>query len=576
MSNLFRTFMGSSTRPWLRNDGSERLFTLKLKGVENPLDPDPYWEANYGGGNGIYDTSSKSNSRRLKEALDAHRKLSAEKDQFDFPVEKMLVFSDVVMWLPSKVWSSSSREGGERLYMLSEKLKYRHRTDFGDELYKQRQPHYAIMPLNTLAMDEVVFQFGLGVYLPREEDIQTAEVKVLEQGKEPVALPNWQFFETPNGNERPSTLYAEQHFLLLGNSLSESAIQSPRWFSKKLGYLMVDTHREPNRIYGDDDYITAGKLSSIGDTSFCSFHTVDNDNKESLKLAIERNLNQATTDNNETSASTAPPVINDVNDTNHTNDDNNPVDSGETVISPPDDYTDSPLAGLTVISSDEDPIFHYRYFLTITGIVLPRIHYIGIKYWVLHLNQQGMPAADDEISQWKLRGNQHILEWCEADNEQWQPLEISGSLPFPATNPITCRAPVIADKQYGILILPQPLASPLSHQSITLGRGEENQISLQLLNRNDSIEWQRATRRKQSMGHLGLSSRHLNLSIDGQSMALQQLSGSAPTYLLQDQMISRTLEPKSNTKVKLSSGEELIVGNYLLQYQREYTHDNKV
>ena len=124
--------------------------------------------------------------------------------------------------------------------------------------------------------------------------------------------------------------------------------------------------------------------------------------------------------------------------------------------------------------------------------------------------------------------------------------------------------------------MPQPLASPLSHQTISLGRGEDNQISLQLLSRNDSIEWRRATRRKQSMGHLGLSARHLNLNIEGQSMVLQQLSGSAPTYLLQDKMISQTLEPKSNTKVKLSSGEELIVGNYLLQYQREYTHDNKV
>ncbi|HFD31449.1 MAG TPA: hypothetical protein ENJ28_01870 [Gammaproteobacteria bacterium] len=574
MSNLFRTFMGSSTRPWLRNDGSERLFTLKLKGVENPLDPDPYWEANYGGGSAIYDTSSESNTRRLKDALDAHRKLSAEKDQFDFPVEKMLVFSDVVMWLPSKVWSSSSREGGERLYMLSEKLKYRHRTDFGDELYKQRSPHYAIMPLNSLAMDEVVFQFGLGVYLPREEDIRTAEVKVLQQGKEPVALPNWQFFETPNGNERPSTLYAEQHFLLLGNTLAESAIQSPSWFSKKLGYIMVDTHREPNRIYGDDEYITAGKLSSIGDTSFCSFHTLDEGSKESIKLVIERHSNQAIASNKGQGASNAERSVNNT-DTSDTTEHSN-VDAGETVISTDNNDSASPLAGLTVISSDEDPIFHYRYFLSITGIILPRIAYAGIKYWILHINQQGMPAAKDENSQWMIRGNQHRLEWCEAENKNWQALDITTALPFPADNPLVCREAVIAKKQYAILLLPQPLASPLSHQSITLGRGEDNQISLQLLNRDDSIEWQRATRRKQSMGHLELSAKHLKLSIEGQSMALQQLSSSAPTYLLQDGMISQTLEPKSGSKVKLSSGAEIIVGNYLLQYQREYTHDNKV
>ncbi len=570
MSSFFRTFMGSSMRPWLRNDGSERLFTLKLKGVENPLDPDPYWEANYGGGSAMYEQSSQSNSRRLKDALDAHRKLSAEKDEFDFPVEKMLVFSDVVMWLPSKVWSSSSREGGERLYMLSEKLKYRHRTDFGDELYKQRQPHYSIMPLNSLAIDEVVFQFGLGVYLPREDDVQTAQVKVLQQGKTPTDLPNWQFFETPNGNERASTLYAEQHFLLLGNTLAESAIQSPSWFSKNKGYIMIDTHRQPNRIYGDDDYITAGDISSIGDTSFCSFHTLDAENKESIKLVIERNIKQQSPSENQkqnTDPIADTDAISPIDQENNT--------AGETVISSDEDHNDNPLAGLTVISSDEDPIFHYRYLLMITGILLPRIRYKGIKYWILHLNQQGMPAANDEASQWLIRGNQHKLEWCQAETKEWQPLEIDDTLPFPIDNPIICKAPVLADKQYGILMLPQPLASPLSHQSVTLGRGEDNPISLQLLNRDDSIQWERATRRKQSMGHLGLSARHLNLSIEGQSLVLQQLSDSAPTYLLQDGMISQTLEPRSRKTVKLSSETEIIVGNYLLQYQREYTHDNK-
>ena len=556
MSGIFSTFMGGSgLRPWLRMDGSERLFTLRLKGVERPLDADPYWEATYGGGSTLYDVASKSTSRRLKEALDAHRKLSAEKDEYEFPIEKMMVFSDVVMWLPRKVWDGSSREGGERLFLLSEKLKYRHRTDFGDELYKQREPHYAIMPLDTLKPDEVIFQFGLGVYLPREEDLQTAEVTILRQGNEPSKLPNWQFFESPEGNERAATLYAEQHFLLIGNTLSESAIQSPSWFSQDQGYLMVDTKRDPNRIYGDDDYIKAGGMNSAGETTFCSFHSLDNN--EQLKLVIERKLDQPVDDNAEASAHFA---------------------SGDTVINTQSDYNDSPLAGLTVISSEEDPVYDYRYLLAITGIVLPRIDYPGIKHWVLHLNPQGMPAEKDETTQWIIRGNQKILEWCEAETEQWQALEISDSdtLPFPEENPLIFRSPVLAAKQYGILMLPQPLASPLSHKPSTLGRGDDNQISLQLLNRDDSIEWQRATRRKQSMGHLGLSARHLNLHIEGQSMVLQHVSRSAQTFILQDEMITHTLKPANIEKLKLNSGTEIIVGNYLLQYKMEFTHDDKV
>jgi hypothetical protein len=561
MSGIFSTFMsGSGLRPWLRMDGSERLFTLTLKGVEHPLDADPYWESTYGGGSTLYEVASKSNSRRLKEALDAHRKLSAEKDEYDFPVEKMLVFSDVVMWLPSKVWSSSSREGGERLFLLSEKLKYRHRTDFGGELYKEREPHYAIMPLDTLASDEVIFQFGLGVYLPREDDTQTAVIKVLQQGQEAVELPNWQFFETPAGNERAATLYAEQHFLLLGNTFADAAIQSPLWFTKNEGYLMVDMHRQPNRIYGDDEYIRAGELSSMGDTSFCSFHSTDG--QEHLKLVIERNLDQQIENTSVVEAAEVAETVDAV--------------SSDTMITTEADYNASPLAGLTVISSDEDPIFHYRYLISITGIILPRVKYSGIKYWKLYLNQQGMPAEQDEKSQWIIRGNQDILEWCDTETKAWQPLDIKAQLPFPEESPLQCRAPVLARQQHGILMLPQSLASPLSHQHVLLGRAEDNPISLQLLNRDDSIEWQRITRRKQSMGHLGLSSRHLSLSIEGQSMQLQHLSRSAQTFILQDEMITHTLKPASGTTLKLPSGTEVIVGNYLLQYNKEYTHDDKV
>ncbi|MCK5896720.1 MAG: hypothetical protein KAG20_07935 [Cocleimonas sp.] len=559
MSNLFHTFMGGSgLRPWLSKDGSERLFTLRLKGVEHPLDADPYWESNYGGGSKLYDVASESTSRRLKEALDAHRKLSAEKDDYDFPVEKMMVFSDVVMWLPSKIWSSSSREGGERLFLLSEKLKYRHRTDFSGELYKEREPHYAIMPLDTLASDEVIFQFGLGVYLPREEDTQTAVIKVLKQGQEAVELPHWQFFESPAGNERAATLYAEQHFLLLGNTFADSAIRSPLWFTKNEGYLMVDMHRQPNRIYGDDEYIRAGELSSVGDTSFCSFHSTDG--KEHLKLVIERNLDQQieNTAGVETTAEFTD------------------IASSDTMITTETDYTESPLAGLTVISSDEDPIFHYRYLILITGIILPRVKYSGIKYWKLYLNQQGMPAEQDEKSQWIIRGNQQVLEWCEAEKKEWQSLEIKDDLPFPVEEPLKCRAPVLARQQYGILMLPQSLASSLSHQVVMLGRAEDNPISLQLLNRHDSIEWQRITRRKQSMGHLGLSSRHLNVSVKGQNLLLQHLSRSAQTFILQDEMITHTLKPASGTTLELTSGTEIIVGNYLLQYNKEYIYDDKV
>ncbi len=551
--------MGSGSRPWLRDDASERLFTLRLKGVTNPLDPDPLWESTYGGGSSIYDLSSTSSSRRLKEALNAHRKLSPEWDDFGFPIEKMQVFSDVVMWLPEKMWDSSSREGGGRLFMLSEKLKYRHRTDFGEELYKEREPNYAIMPLKDLAPDEVVFQFGLGVYLPHKEDKRSAEVKLVQSGQKSIALPNWIFFENQREIERPACLYEQQHFLLLASTLAESAIQSPSWFSLPQGYFMMDTHRDPNRIYGDGEFVETGDITAAGDISYCEFYALDKHGKamdEKLKLLIHR-LEQAT-------------------DKEPSKPQNS--DFGETIIPTQSHYSNDPLSGLTVISAEEQPVYRFR--LSVTGIILPSIDYPRIKYWRLHLNAQGDPAANDEESRWIIRGNAKVLEWCElnseAESQQWQGLDTSLALPFPEDAPLQCRPAVLEDKQHAILNLPHAFSFPLSHQLSRLGRDSKNEIALQLLNHNDSVEWLRATRRKQTMGHLGLSAQHLAVSLEGQGLLVQQQSTSAATHILQDNVIIQTLEANSFAEAKLSSSQELMVGNYLLQYTKEVIEDEKV
>lgn len=561
MDNLLRTFMGSGIRPWLRTDGSERLFTLRLKGVESPLDPDPFWESHYSGGSSIYNEKSKSHNRRLKAALDAHRKLSAEIDEFEFPIEKMLVFSDVVMWLPEKIWNSSSREGGERLFMLSEKLKYRHRTDFGNELFMQRQPHYAIMPLKNLPQDEVIFQFGLGVYLPRENDKQTAEVKILQAGKEPEPLNNWIFFENKQEIERPSALYSEQYFLLIGNTLTESAIQSPVWFSQEQGFIMVDTHRQPNRIYGDDEYIVAGQISGSQDATICPFQTLDNNSQqEALKLLIQRkhdNTHRGKTFTSSQNTTTTNKI------------------AGETVIST--DISADPLAGLTVISTNKAP--EYVYHLTIKGIVLPRIDISAIKHWQIMLDNQGMPIESDTQAEWIIRGNQQSLEWSHADTnkQEWKILDINSNhtLPFPIETPLTSRLAPLQNKQHGILLLPQALAYPLSHKTKTLGRNTKNDIVLQLINHPESIEWQHKTKRKQSMGHLGLSAHHLSLQIKGQSLQIQQQSMTSPVYILQDNMITQTLKAKSYAETTIKSSQEIIVGIYLLQYNKEYLYDQR-
>ena len=579
MNHFLQYFMGSSTRPWLRNDGSERLFTLRLKQVENPLDPDALWEDEYGGGSSMIESISKSSTRRLKVALDAHRRLTPQKQEFDFAVENMQVFSDVVVWLPSTLWHHSSREGGERLFMLSEKLKYRHRTDFGDALYQQKPPCYAIMPLDSLAADEVMFQFGKGVFLPDSNAQQTATIKVLQTGKAPIALANWIFFEESQEIERPSALYSQQHFLLVAASHQEAALQSPYWLTQENadnptpanGSIMVDTHRDPERIYSYGNDIGVGTITAQEDGIRCEFYAQQNKNN-TLQLYIQRltPLDEKVTEHAEEDNTTRIQAKSSY--------------PNETII---DRHDESLLSGLTSLNIQQHTN-DLRYQIAIIGIVLPRIEGAGIRYWILSLNAAGMPAEADETVRYRIRGNTHLdaLQWCDTQigiehtTPAWQPLTLETDLPFLSTHELHLEPPKIAQKHYAVLPLTHVLAYPLSARKITIGRYEAKSkhnadIALNLLSRTDSIEWIRASRRKQTMEHLGTSAQHLQLSIKGIRLQLKHISQSSPSYILQQDTVIKTLAAKSAAKVSLSARQTIIMGNYLLQFQQDYTGDDK-
>lgn len=256
----------------------------------------------------------------------------------------------------------------------------------------------------------------------------------------------------------------------------------------------------------------------------------------------------------------------------------------ETII----DRDDEPLlSGLTSLNSEQ----HYNdlcYQLAIIGIVLPRIEAAGIRYWILSLNAAGMPAEADETIRYRIRGNTHLeaLQWCDTHltaehNEPiWQALTLETELPFLSTHELQLEPPKIAQKHYAVLPLTEVLAYPLSAQKMTVGRYEAKRknnadIALNLLSQADSIEWIRASRRKQTMEHLGTSAQHLQLSIKGIRLQLQHISQSSPSYILQHDTVIKTLAAKSAAKVSLSAGQEIIMGNYLLQFQQDYTRDDK-
>ena len=219
----------------------------------------------------------------------------------------------------------------------------------------------------------------------------------------------------------------------MGHTWQESAIQSPYWINTptaqdsdsisddsigydSTGYIMVDTHRQPERAYGDDEIITAGKIKRIGQNIYCPFYAVD-DKSNALQLHLQ--------------AQTATPHRTSVHDTLSP-----PRSAGETMINVGEDKVNASvhecvneLSGLTVMSAEIAPDFLFH--LTITGIVLPRIKIRGIQYWLLHLNAQGMPAEADETVVYQLRGGHNDgLEWRECATERWENLDSQTALPF--------------------------------------------------------------------------------------------------------------------------------------------------
>ena len=560
---IFSNYSGSS-RPWLRNDNSERLFTLHLKNItqESRLDADAIWDNTYGGGSNICELSSNRKDRRLRKALDAHRKLTAIKEAgADRLSDKMRVFTDVVVWIPEGIWKASSREGGELLRIMSNRLIVQHKKEFGDELYRKgREPRYSLMPLKGLPDDELIIQFGLGVFIPSLSDKRIADVKFVKHGMAPESLPNWIIIENEQLHHIPSAMYEDQHFLLVGGVLDEASILSPAWFDHPSGYMMINTQSNPEVVYGDDEYIEADEKAEYDKKSYrYTFRSVKN-KADKAQLIIQPIDPTKQTDKQEHQTNKKPTA-----------------NYGETIIGVDDEPV--PLSSLTSISLEKelDVVFH----LSIIGLVLPKFDHPKIKYWVLRLNEQGMPCEPNEDTFWMIRGGTE-LQWCNTKEsmETWFNFDAQNEPPFLQSLGLNLLPPILLKEQFGILPLPQHLSYPLPSSELIIGRaGSKNKVDmgLALLNQKNSIEWNRPTRSTQTMGHLHTSAKHVQVKLKGMRLQVQQVSGNSPTYILQDDMMIKTTLPKgSNEMAELAFDEYLLIGDYVLQFQREFIGDKKV
>ncbi len=585
MSNFFRDWSAGQATPWLRTDRKTRLFTLRLSNVTDPFNADAIWNQATGGDEAMREATTEMVSRRLYQALNAHR-YTTTAYRGDAPIRRTYVFSDVVIWLPTSVWRDADIDGGSDLFYMTERFRYQHQKAFADnEYYHKRPPHYAIMPHNELAKDEIVCQFGMGVFLPNRDDEQTASIQIMQEA-ESTDFKEWIFFEAlrndageviepPQGIKilRPVGLYAKQKMLLIANTLSNSALQSPHWIkSSDQGEIIINMHAKRPTSYGDDTYIRSEQPQRQQAKTTCRFYAVNNI-EDSLTLLIDRSIaNTAITPISKMANSISTQAA--------------PFETGTMI----DDDDNDTFGGLSQIDISENNQPDYLYHLQLTGIVLPKLDSLkgrgarALSHWLLYLDKTGALAQTTEDIAWLIKGERKgsQLYWKaqQADDNTWQVLELNQPLPFLKQKNHYLQSPELPSKQFAIFSLPEHSFSiPLPLNRVILGRDTQEQmgdkhqadIPLGLLNNASRLVYKNGQQRG-NLSHIGLSGQHLQLKLTQRHLHIQQISRSR-TYILQKQGDIRSILTLKEPETALDANESLIVGAFRFQFIESFMPD---
>jgi hypothetical protein len=525
MKDFLRDMSLGKTKQWLYRKGkSSRLLTLHLTQVSHPLDADALWDASTSNDRHMRESLKQRHDLRLRQALQAHQ-FARTVYKAGVPIPRNFVFADVVVWVAESVWRDANRDGGEGLFFMSERLYFQHRQAFSqnqkddkDNLYLGRPPHYAIMPLPGLPENEVICQFGQGVFLPSAEDEmeRTASITIRKDGvsSEP---PPWIFFERMKGTDgvyleptqfekvtRPAGLYSRQTMLLLGRKLENAALVSPLWVnaSDEGEIVFNGTAREPE-IYGDDIHLVSGDVERQGGQTRCRFISTQS-KQDSLTLILDRDEARF----NSTRSSTTYYVEDD----------------------------DGDFSGLTHIDvADETP--DYTYTLKLTGIILPKTSNISppLAYWQLSLDENGEPIVEGEKPTWHIKGCKDGLFWQTHEKSDWHPLKPDEPIPFLAKDNVILEQAVLPDKQFAILPV-EGMSIPIMGETVLLGREMTDitdvDVPLGLLRSASTLVYADGSQHN-SLESLGLSARHIQVALRGFSLHIRHLGKNSKTYITQ-------------------------------------------
>jgi len=241
-----------------------KVFTLGLENVGNCFDAHSLWDHKYASSQDIVQVNSQKKDFRLKKALDRYRRTFTTVDDKSMQ-KKEKVFTDVVLWIPENNWQNEMEVGAGNILMLADALANFHMDDFKGELFGQRKPRYAVMPDPLINGDEVVFQFGMGVYVPEIEEAPVAEVAFQVAGQEGWQKPpDWLFWNDGELVRKPAGIYKNQQGMSIGADRAWASVragsgpgQPLSWFSHQKGAVFINyALKNMDFAFGDGEYIS--------------------------------------------------------------------------------------------------------------------------------------------------------------------------------------------------------------------------------------------------------------------------------------------------------------------------------
>jgi len=543
---------GSGVPPWLGDHDNPFIYTLHLRGVSDPLDGDALWEHEYGGGADIREAKTGRDDRRLRLALDAHRQIMLSHDpERGHSVEDPRVFSDVLVRIPHRLWKARRMTGGSSIALLLDKLAYRHNREFQDHLFGDRPSRYQVVPDEGLGEDEVLCQFGLGVFIPDAQDRLRGELQIALDGRE-LPLPEWESYLIGRGPlkriTRAAAVYHDQHYLLLADDHLQSAVRSPLWPPGSGGWLVLDLSGETPVVEAEESQLQPLEVQPgpQPDSWICRVGSRVGDPGRNLELQL--------------SLQPAPKPKAE-------------PEGGTEKQQPP--ATDKPRGSGTIVFTGR----RTGPRLLLDAIALPRIDpqlAPGLAAWTLRLDRDGSvaAAAGDGATLKGRSGDQGVVQLQAAGAKGYRPLhppvkEIDAGN---GCAPLRIDAPPGPD-YLGLLRLSSPkeyLIPAAGSGSTLIGRrpDAENAIALGLLAQPEGLLWDDNSARG-SLNDL-VSARFAELEVRDDGLHVKLLSRNSPLYLLnQEGRMVDNLRPGSTEELLVAPGGQLLLGLYLLRYQPE-------